>query len=135
MLLPKGDDMNMNRTALVVDDDPHIRRLIGQYLERLGFEVTQAGNGRGAIEKLTEHRPTLMCLDLMLPEASGFDVCEHVLKTPALSGMPILMISAREMPDSRAMAEELGVTKYLVKPFTHAQFVAGVKAVLPEVAT
>lgn len=118
-------------TALVVDDDPDIRKLISTILVRLGFTVSQASDGRAAIKRLDTERPSLLCLDLMLPESSGFDVCEHVLKTPALSGLPILMISAREMPDSRAMAEELGVHKYLVKPFTQAQFIAGVKDVLP----
>lgn len=125
--------MNTNGfTALVVDDDPDIRKLISTFLGRLGFSVTQASDGRAAIKRLDLERPSLLCLDLMLPESSGFDVCEHVLKTPALDGLPILMISAREMPDSRAMAEELGVRKYLVKPFTQAQFIAGVKEVLPE---
>ena len=118
-------------TALVVDDDPDIRKLIATILGRLGFTVTQASDGRDAIRRLDANKPSLLCLDLMLPESSGFDVCEHINNTPALSGLPILMISAREMPDSRAMAEELGVTKYLVKPFTQAEFIAGVKEVLP----
>ncbi len=118
-------------TALVVDDDPDIRKLIATILGRLGFTVTQASDGRDAIRRLDANKPSLLCLDLMLPESSGFDVCEHINNTPALSGLPILMISAREMPDSRAMAEELGVTKYLVKPFTQSEFIAGVKEVLP----
>lgn len=118
------------QTALVVDDDPEIRKLIVLYMERLGFSVTTAADGRSAIKKLGEARPTLLCLDLMLPESSGYDVCEHVLKTPPLKGLPILMISARTMPEDRAMAEELGVVKYLFKPFTQAQFAAAVKEAL-----
>ncbi len=123
---------NNGFAALVVDDDPDIRKLISLFLAKLGFTVTQASDGRDAIKRLNLARPSLLCLDLMLPESSGFDVCEHILKTPALAGLPILMISAREMPDSRAMAEELGVHKYIVKPFTQSQFIAGVKEVLPE---
>jgi two-component system chemotaxis response regulator CheY len=115
------------QTALVVDDDPEIRKLISLYLQRAGFTVTSASDGRSAIKKLDEARPALLCLDLMLPESSGYDVCEHVLKSPTLRGMPILMISARTMPEDRAMAEELGVVKYLFKPFTQAQFLEGVR--------
>lgn len=123
--------MNATRkTALVVDDDPEIRKLISLYLEKLGFAVTSAGDGRNAIKKLDEARPSLLCLDLMLPESSGYDVCEHVLKTASLRDLPILMMSARGMPEDRAMAEELGVRKYLVKPFTQSQFIEGVREAL-----
>lgn len=121
---------SIRQTALVVDDDPEIRKLISLYLERLGFTVTQAGDGRNAIKKLDEARPSLLCLDLMLPESSGYDVCEHVIKTASLKGLPILMMSARTMPEDRAMAEELGVRKYLIKPFTQSQFVEGVRETL-----
>jgi two-component system chemotaxis response regulator CheY len=114
-------------TALVVDDDPDIRRVITVYLERMGFQVTGAADGRSAIKLLDAGRPSLLCVDLMLPESSGYDVCEHARKQEHLRGLPILMISARTMPEDRAYAEELGVTRYLVKPFTQAQFIAEVK--------
>lgn len=117
----------LQQTALVVDDDPEIRKLIGLYLERLGFSVTSANDGRTAIRMLDEARPSLLCLDLMLPESSGYDVCEHVQKSPALVGLAILMISARTMPEDRAMAEELGVIRYLFKPFSQADFAAAVR--------
>ncbi len=120
------------RTALVVEDDPEIRNLISIYLQRLGFEVTTASNGKVAMNKLDAARPTIMCIDQMLPESSGYDVCEHVVKSPALQGLPILMISARGMPGDRAVAEELGVRRYLVKPFTQAQFIEYVHQTLDE---
>jgi CheY-like chemotaxis protein len=110
-----------DRTALVVDDDPEIRKLVKTHLERLGFVVTAANDGRTAIKRLNEKRPDLLCVDLMLPETSGFDVCEHVAKTPGLRGLPILVISARSLPADRAEAEELGASAYLTKPFTRAE--------------
>ena len=126
-------DMNaLQRTALVVDDDPAIRALIVAHLHRVGFAVIEAADGRTAIKALDAARPTLLCVDLMLPESSGYDVCEHVRKTPGLRGLPILMVSARSMPEDRAMAEELGVRRYLVKPFTQAQFLALVAETLEE---
>lgn len=109
------------RSVLVVDDDPEIRVLLATALDRMGFSVTQAADGRTAIKRLDEARPSLLCIDLMLPESSGYDVCEHVNKTPTLSGLPILMVSARTMPEDRAHAEELGVRVYLAKPFNQSE--------------
>lgn len=122
----------VQQTALVVDDDPDIRKVIGAYLTKLGFQVSFASDGRKAIEQLDKARPTLLCVDLMLPESSGYDVCDHVRSSPTLRGLPILMISARTMPEDRAYAEELGVRRYLTKPFTQAQFVAHVKETLAQ---
>lgn len=109
------------QSVLVVDDDPEIRKLLVTALDRMGFSVSEAADGRTAIKRLEAARPTLLCIDLMLPESSGYDVCEHVNKTPTLNGLPILMVSARTMPEDRAQAEELGVRVYLSKPFTQTQ--------------
>ena len=114
--------MNLEkRSVLVVDDDPEIRELLTNALDRMGFAVQQAADGRTAIKRLDEARPALLCIDLMLPESSGFEVCEHVNRTPTLNGLPIVMVSARSMPEDRALAEELGVRVYLSKPFTQSQ--------------
>lgn len=118
------------RSALVVDDDPDIRKLVSTYLKRLGFEVTEAADGRAALVALAGARPTLLCIDVMLPEASGYDVCEHVRASPTLRGLPILVMSARDMPNDIATAEELGARAYLTKPFTQAAFVAHVELTL-----
>ena len=118
------------KTAFVVDDDPEIRKLIVTSLSRLGFDVTQAADGRTAIKRLDESRPSLLCVDLMLPESSGYDVCEHVNRSAPLQGLPILMISARSMPEDRAQAEELGVRVYLTKPFTQAELKRAVEEAL-----
>ena len=118
------------QTVLVVDDDPEIRKMVAVVFDRMGFAVSQAADGRTAIKRLDEARPSLLCLDLMLPESSGYDVCEHVLQTPTLNGLPILMVSARTMPEDRAQAEELGVRAYLSKPFTQAQLKSAVAQAL-----
>ncbi len=118
------------KTVLVVDDDPEIRKLLVTSLTRMGFEVSQAPDGRSAIKRLDEVRPSLLCIDLMLPESSGYDVCEHVNRTPSLTGLPILMVSARSMPDDRAHAEELGVRVYLAKPFSQAELRSAVNEAL-----
>lgn len=120
----------IKKSVLVVDDDPEIRKLLATAMERMGFDVTQAADGRTAIKKLGERRPTLLCIDLMLPESSGYDVCEHVQKSPTLNGLPIVMVGARTMPEDRAQAEELGVRAYLAKPFTQTELKQAVSQAL-----
>ena len=118
------------RSVLVVDDDPEIRKLLVTALDRMGFTVSQAADGKTAMKRLDKQRPSLLCIDLMLPESSGYDVCEHVNKTPTLNGLPILMVSARIMPEDRAQAEELGVRVYLSKPFTQTELKTAVAQAL-----
>ena len=122
--------MEQTKTVLVVDDDPEIRKLLQALFVRLGFAVTTAADGRSAIKRLAEVKPTLLCIDLMLPESSGYDVCEHVNKTSPLHGLPIMVVSGRTMPNDRAQAEELGVRAYLAKPFTQAELKAAVETAM-----
>ena len=122
------------QTVLVVDDDPEIRKLIASTLERMGFTVSEAADGRTAIKRLDAARPSLLCIDLMLTESSGYEVCEHVNQTPQLTGLPVLMVSARSMPEDRAQAEELGVRVFLSKPFTFTELKQAVAQAL-EVAS
>lgn len=122
--------MHPNRTVLVVEDDPALRRLVQGYLSLMGFQVVQAADGKSAMALLKEHRLDLVCLDLMLPESSGYEVCEFIRQTPGLKDLPILMMSARTLPEDRAQAEEVGATGYLIKPFTRAEFTQQVTEVL-----
>ena len=110
------------RTALVVEDDPEIRKLIRKYLEKMGLEVREASTGKAAFVALSNTVPQLVCLDLMLPETSGYDICNHIRKTPALEGVRVLVISARSMPPDRARAEEVGADAYLIKPIRWKSF-------------
>lgn len=118
------------RSVLLVEDDPSIRKLVQRYLMELDLDVIPVSDGRSALKALATHRPDMLCLDLMLPESSGFEVCEHVRKTPELKDVPVVMMSARTTPQDRAQAEEVGVTAYLIKPFTRAEFFRTVKNVL-----
>ncbi|MGE5047087.1 MAG: response regulator [Deltaproteobacteria bacterium] len=102
--------------VLVVEDEPETRKLLRKYLEKLGLEVLEAASGKAALALLETHLPALVCLDLMLPEISGYDVCERIRATPRLQRMPVLIVSARSQPPDRALAEELGATAYLIKP-------------------
>jgi two-component system chemotaxis response regulator CheY len=114
--------MLRRRKALVVEDNPDARALVSTYLQTMDLDVTAVAEGRSAIRALQTAPPDLVCLDLMLPELSGFEVCEFMRSTPELRDVPILVMSARAKPMDRAFAEEVGATAYLVKPFKRNEF-------------
>jgi two-component system OmpR family response regulator len=119
------------RSALVVEDDPALRRLVARLLEKSGMEVAEVAEGRAAIVHLAVHRPPdLLCLDLMLPELSGYEVCEYMRGDARLRTVPILIMSARALPQDRAYAEQVGASIYLVKPFKQTVFQAAVTELL-----
>ncbi|MCI0669385.1 MAG: response regulator [Myxococcaceae bacterium] len=120
------------RRILVVEDAPQIRQLMRLHLEREGHQVLEASDGREAIAWLERERPDLVCLDLMLPTVSGYQVCEFIQRSTALRGVPVLVVSARTQPVDRAHAEDVGASAYLIKPFTRAAFLEHVRALLPD---
>ena len=118
--------------ALVVEDDPEIRKLLRKYLDKMGFEVDEAATGKAALATLDASAPfSLVCLDLMLPESSGYTICERIRATPRLRDTPVLVISARSMPPDRAAAEEVGANAYLIKPIRWNSFQATVQELVP----
>jgi len=125
--------MRALRRALVVEDHPDARALVRTYLLSMGVEVVDVAEGRSAIRQLELSPPDLVCLDLMLPELSGFEVCEFMRAHPALREVPILIMSARAKPMDRAFAEEVGATAYLVKPFKKIDFSRAVTACMNRV--
>jgi two-component system chemotaxis response regulator CheY len=118
------------KTVLVVEDDPAIRKLVFRHLRTLEVEVIETADAKSAFAQLAAGAPDLLCLDLMLPDQSGYALCEHLQKTPSLSRVPILVITARTSVADRAHAEELGVSGYLTKPFTRAEFIKRAKSLL-----
>ena len=117
-------------TIVVVDDEPNIADLVGMYLEREGFRVLQAATGGAGIQAFTDHRPRLMVLDVGLPDLDGLEVCKRIRQT---SQVPIIFLTARDGEIDRVLGLELGADDYLTKPFSPAELVARVKAVLRRV--
>jgi DNA-binding response OmpR family regulator len=124
------ETMARRRKALVIEDHPDARALVSTYLQKMDLEVIEVAEGRSAIRALELSRPDLVCLDLMLPELSGFEVCEFMRSRPELKDVPILVMSARAKPMDRAFAEEVGATAYLIKPFKRSEFSRAVNACL-----
>ena len=112
---------------LVVDDDAKIVALLRAYLEREGFQVITAGDGREALAAIEKEEPLLIVLDVMLPEVDGMAVLRRVRQE---SDVPILMLSARGAVADRIQGLAEGADDYLPKPFSPAELVVRVKAVI-----
>lgn len=115
------------RPVLVVDDDQKIVHLVRTYLEREGFRVVTAADGLAAIAAAREHQPQLVVLDLMLPGLDGFAVMRAVR---AGAAVPILMLSARGSTADRIAGIATGADDYLPKPFSPAELVVRVQAII-----
>jgi len=117
----------MKEKILVVDDDRRIVEIVSAYLEKDGYRVVPAYDGRQALELAARERPALLILDLMLPEMSGWDVMRSLRQT---SDVPVIMLTARDDPTDRVVGLELGADDYVVKPFEPKELLARVRAVL-----
>ena len=114
--------------CLLVDDDPAIRELVLDFLQRFGFEVEAVGDGASLRRRLPAGGIDLLLLDLMLPDQNGLDLCRWLKQTrPEL---PVIMLTAQGDPLSRVLGLELGADDYLPKPFEPRELVARIKAVL-----
>jgi DNA-binding response OmpR family regulator len=127
---PKPESLPTARPILVVDDDRKIVALVRAYLEREGFTVITAYDGREALRQARSKDPALIVLDLMLPEIDGYEVM-RLLR--ADSDVPVLMLTARSSLPERIIGLEKGADDYLPKPFSPAELVVRVKAVLRRV--
>jgi DNA-binding response OmpR family regulator len=114
-------------TILVVDDEANILELAKLYLEQEGYRVEGVANGNDALLKVSSVKPSLIVLDLMLPDIDGFEVCRQIRKK---SDVPILMLTARKEDVDKIIGLELGADDYLTKPFNPRELVARVKAIL-----
>jgi len=112
---------------LVVDDEPKIVQLVRDYLERAGFAVSTARDGNEALMRAHQERPDLIVLDLGLPELDGLEVTRRLRRD---SGVPIIMLTARDDETDKVVGLELGADDYVTKPFSPRELEARVRAVL-----
>ncbi len=112
---------------LIVDDEPRILEVVATYLRRDGYQVETAVDGETARRGLTEFKPDLVVLDLMLPAVSGFDVLNDIRRD---GDLPVILLTARAEESDRVAGLELGADDYVVKPFSPRELVARVRTVL-----
>jgi len=115
---------------LIVEDDPVVSDTMRLYLDRAGFEIVTAADGREGLARALQSDIALVVLDWMLPGISGYDVCRRLR---AHSAVPILMVTARASDDDRVRALEAGADDYVPKPFSPREVVARVRALLRRV--
>jgi len=117
----------MSLTILVVDDDPHIREVVSFALDKAGYRVEEAEDGRAALEAFRRCAPSLVVLDILMPEMDGTEVCRELRRT---SAVPIVFLSSKDDEIDRIVGLELGGDDYVTKPFSPRELVARVRAVL-----
>jgi len=121
----------MSQTILVVEDDPKIVHLLRMYLEREGYGVATAADGRDALDASERVHPSLIILDLLLPHVDGLEVCRRLR---ASSDVPILILTARVDELDKLVGLSLGADDYVTKPFSPREVVARVKTILRRTA-
>jgi DNA-binding response OmpR family regulator len=104
--------------VLVVDDETNITELVAMALRYVGFDVATASSGRDAITAVTEFRPDLVVLDVMMPDLDGFEVCELLKRNRETNLIPVLMVTALNDASHRSRGVRVGANDYLTKPFT-----------------
>ena len=117
----------MSKKILVVDDDPHIREVIGFALEKANMSVQMAHDGVQALKGFTEQSSDLIVLDINMPEMDGLECCREIRKT---SDVPILFLSSRDDEIDRILGLEIGGDDYVTKPFSPRELVARINAIL-----
>jgi len=118
----------MKTKILVVEDDPHIRLGLEEVLKSEQFEVALCERGDKAMDALTQHRPHLIVLDVMLPGTSGYDVCKQIRAKKITT--PILMLTAKGQEIDKVVGLDLGADDYVTKPFGVRELLARIHALL-----
>ncbi|HCX34542.1 MAG TPA: two-component system response regulator [Rhodocyclaceae bacterium] len=120
----------MSQKILIVDDEPNIVISLEFLMKREGFEVAVAADGEAALRMVESERPDLVLLDVMLPKRNGFEVCQQIRGNPKLSGVKIIMLTAKGRDTEVAKGMALGADGYMTKPFSTRELVDKVKATL-----
>ena len=113
--------------VLIAEDDPNTRAGLKEIIFGEGYETYTAANGTAALKLFNEHKPDVVCLDIMMPELSGYDVCKEIRKQNPLTG--ILFISAKSEEIDTVLGLELGADDYIIKPFGVKSVIARIRAV------
>ncbi len=121
----------MNK-VLVADDDQNVCEILRIFLEKDGFRVYTANDGKEALQIFEKERPTVALLDIMMPEMDGLSVCKEIRK---IDDTPILFISAKDQTMDKIIGLELGADDYIVKPFDASEVVARINATLRRTVT
>lgn len=122
--------MNANNKILVVEDEDKIRKVIGMYFEKEGFNVLQTGNGLEAIVLAEKEKPQLIILDIMLPGLSGYEVCKRLKTNEKTKNIIVVLLSAKGQEWEKMEGYSVGADLYETKPFSPKNLVNKVKEII-----
>jgi DNA-binding response OmpR family regulator len=122
----------MGNKILLIEDEPNIIEAISFILKRDGWLVATHGDGRTAFEAVGRHAPDLVILDVMLPGRSGYDILQDLRGDAATQSLPVLMLTARGQNKDRELAQQLGASRFMTKPFSNADMLACIHELLPK---
>jgi DNA-binding response OmpR family regulator len=118
------------RRILIVDDEPHIRRLLASRLEAEGFDVREAGDGEEGLAVVPEYHPDLVLLDLMMPGASGLEVLSKIRSGGDDASIPVIILTAKGQDTDREAAFAGGATDFVTKPFSPMKLLTRIREIL-----
>jgi DNA-binding response OmpR family regulator len=122
----------MGKRVLVIEDEPNIIEAINFILSRDGWSVDTHSNGHDAVDVVLAKAPNLVILDVMLPGRSGFDILKDLRAHPQTAQLPVLMLTARGQNKDRDMAQRLGASRFMTKPFSNAEVLEALRSLVPQ---
>ena len=122
----------MGGRVLLIEDEPNIIEAIRFILSRDGWRVDTHADGSSAVEAVRSRSPDLIILDVMLPNRSGYDILNDLRSDEATRDLPVLMLTARGQKKDRELAEKLGASRFMTKPFSNGDVLAAVRDLVPE---
>jgi len=123
------------KKILAVDDERHIVRLIQVNLERAGYKVITAYDGREALKKIEEERPDLVVLDVMMPNMNGLETLKQIRSTPTMRDLPVIMLTAKAQDQDIFQGYSYGADVYLTKPFNPPELLTFVNRIFNDMET
>lgn len=119
--------------VLIAEDEPSILESLDFILRRAGYSIESVTDGDAALAAIRRERPRLVVLDVMLPKRSGFEVLKHIRANQITRDLPVMILTAKGQAQDRRIAEELGASSFVTKPYANADVVGTVKRLLAEV--
>ena len=122
----------MSGRVLLIEDERNIIEAIRFILSRDGWRVDTHSDGKSALEAIEARQPDLIILDVMLPNKSGYDILNDLRADPNTENLPVLMLTARGQKKDRELAEKLGASRFMTKPFSNGEVLAAVRELVPQ---
>jgi len=119
---------NLNVKVMVIDDSKTIRRSAETLLKKVGCEVVTAIDGFEALAKITEHKPDIIFVDIMMPRLDGYQTCALIKNNQNFKATPVIMLSSKDSIFDRARGRIVGSEKYLTKPFSREDLINAITA-------